>query len=219
MTGFDFDYDSTWISSPGYLTCKLPEIVRNELSETLDNLQSDKDSFCMSLAGHNEKECRLPITPNLKYLAESLSREYGKVFGINLFNVFDSGDQDYDFNLSRVWVNYSKKYDFNPIHNHTGVFSFVIWVKIPYDLDDELGVYFDRVNDSENSTSLFQFTTIEPFGILNNQKVLVDKSYEWTMMLFPSQMMHQVYPFYTSDEFRVSISGNVYYSMRDKDEM
>jgi len=219
MTGFDFDYDSTWISSPGYLTCKLPEIVRNELSETLDNLQSGKDSFCMSLAGHNEKECRLPITPHLKYLAESLSKEYGKVFGKNLFNVFDSGDQDYDFNLSRVWVNYSKKYDFNPIHNHTGVFSFVIWVKIPYDLDDELGVYFDRVNDSGNATSLFQFTTIEPFGSLNNEKVLVDKSYEWTMMLFPSAMMHQVYPFYTSDQFRVSVSGNIYYSMRDNNEM
>jgi hypothetical protein len=221
MTSFNFEYNSTWISSPGYLTCKVPEIVRQELSQTLDNLKSDKDPFCMFLVGHNEKEYKLPITPNLKYLTESLSKEYEKVFGINLFDVFDldNCDQDYDFNLSRVWVNYSKKYNFNPIHNHTGVFSFVIWVKIPYNLDDEFKVYSDSVNDNENATSLFEFTTIDAFGRMNNEKIKVDKSYEWNMMFFPSQMMHQVYPFYTSDEFRVSISGNVYFSVKGKDEV
>ena len=29
------------------------------------------------------------------------------------------------------------------------------------------------------------------------------------MILFPSKIYHQVYPFYTSDEYRISISGNV----------
>ena len=30
------------------------------------------------------------------------------------------------------------------------------------------------------------------------------------MVLFPSQLRHQVYPFYNCDEERVSISGNVF---------
>jgi len=29
------------------------------------------------------------------------------------------------------------------------------------------------------------------------------------MLLFPSQLLHQVYPFYDSSEERVSIAGNV----------
>ena len=35
--------------------------------------------------------------------------------------------------LNRWWVNYQKQNEFNPIHNHAGVYSFVIWMKIPYD--------------------------------------------------------------------------------------
>ncbi|BCU96073.1 MAG: hypothetical protein CM15mV11_1480 [Caudoviricetes sp.] len=38
----------------------------------------------------------------------------------------------------------------------------------------------------------------------------LDKNYEWKMVLFPSRMYHGVNPFYTSDEYRVSISGNLY---------
>ena len=26
----------------------------------------------------------------------------------------------------------------NPLHNHTGVYSFVIWMKIPFDYDDQV---------------------------------------------------------------------------------
>jgi hypothetical protein len=29
------------------------------------------------------------------------------------------------------------------------------------------------------------------------------------MILFPAKMMHTVYPFYSSDDFRISISGNL----------
>ena len=32
---------------------------------------------------------------------------------------------------------------------------------------------------------------------------------EGTMLFFPAQLQHGVYPFYESDEVRISISGNV----------
>jgi hypothetical protein len=40
--------------------------------------------------------------------------------------------------LKNCWVNFQKKYEFNPPHNHSGVISFVIWVKIPYNIQDEI---------------------------------------------------------------------------------
>ena len=33
--------------------------------------------------------------------------------------------------LQQIWVNYQKQGEFNPLHDHGGVYSFVIWMKIP----------------------------------------------------------------------------------------
>ena len=33
--------------------------------------------------------------------------------------------------MSRFWVNFQNKHEFNPIHNHSGLVSFVVWMKIP----------------------------------------------------------------------------------------
>lgn len=214
MTNFNFDFESCPITSPGYLSCKVPDKVKHELEKSMDTLGDERDPICMTLIGHNERECELPLTPNFKYFTESLAEEYGKVFGVNPFKVFINDDADHEFCLSEAWVNFSKKHDFNPIHKHAGVYSFVIWVKIPYDLDEEMKVYSGKVDGSVNS--LFEFTTIESFGSINNQTIPVDKSYEWEMIFFPAEMMHQVYPFYTSDEFRVSIAGNIAFSVKDK---
>ena len=36
-----------------------------------------------------------------------------------------------------MWVNFQRKYEFNPLHKHSGLLSFVIWMKIPYNFEDE----------------------------------------------------------------------------------
>ena len=33
--------------------------------------------------------------------------------------------------LIDFWVNYQKQTEFNPLHNHNGIYSFVVWMKIP----------------------------------------------------------------------------------------
>ena len=37
----------------------------------------------------------------------------------------------------------------------------------------------------------------------------IDKNFEGYMVVFPSLLGHSVNPFYSTDEFRISISGNV----------
>ena len=37
----------------------------------------------------------------------------------------------------------------------------------------------------------------------------MEKTLEGNMVMFPSRLHHQVYPFYESDKERVSISGNI----------
>ena len=40
-------------------------------------------------------------------------------------------NQYHPYYLSSMWVNYQKQTEFNPLHDHNGVYSFVIWMKIP----------------------------------------------------------------------------------------
>ena len=61
--------------------------------------------------------------------------KYMKCMG-NQQTSLDEG-MSYDLRLRQCWVNYMKKYEFNPLHNHSGLYSFVIFVKIPFDLNNE----------------------------------------------------------------------------------
>ena len=50
-------------------------------------------------------------------------------------------------------------------------------------------------------------------GNITSHAVPADNEWEGKMALFPAQLNHQVYPFYTSDEYEISISGNVGFSI------
>ena len=41
------------------------------------------------------------------------------------------------FCLHKWWVNYQRQGEYNPTHDHTGCFSFVIWMKIPYTNEEQ----------------------------------------------------------------------------------
>ena len=111
--------------------------------------------------------------------------------------------------IGDIWMNFQKKYEYNPIHNHTGKLSFVLWVQIPYDLEDELSLP-NCVNSNTPSNSLFQFTYTNLYGDVVSNQLNIDKSWEGSIIMFPSYLNHMVYPFYTSDEYRISMSGNIF---------
>ena len=117
--------------------------------------------------------------------------------------------------LNDLWVNKQKKHEFNPIHDHGGVFSFIIFLKIPYDLKDEANVF---PKNSKNSTSCSKlcFLVTDFIGEVQGIEVPVDKSFEGKMLMFPAKLKHQVYPFYTSDDYRITVSGNVTFWVEDK---
>jgi hypothetical protein len=209
---FSFNFKSFWFQLPGYLKLKLPETVVEEIRESIEKLEKkeiENIPYEQYLAGHLHSEFQLPITRKIKYLVESLSYEYDKIFGEDtLTRNFTREDVDNGvaYELKTLWINYAKKYDFNPIHNHSGLYSFVIWAKIPYNLEDEL----ERYKTKNNSTSLFSFNITDAVGNLRPEKLPIDKSWEWSMVFFPAGLPHSVNPFYTSDETRISISGNVF---------
>ena len=107
--------------------------------------------------------------------------------------------------MKQWWVNYQNENEFNPIHNHNGVYSFVIWMKIPTDWNLQRDYTF---NDSAVSNFEFSYTNI--LGEIESFTYRMSGQMEGTMVLFPSKLKHQVYPFYNCKEQRVSISGNIH---------
>ena len=113
--------------------------------------------------------------------------------------------------LKDFWVNYQKKHEFNPTHSHGGVYSFVVWMKIPTDWRDQYKLPFLKgIRFGEKKVSSFEFLIprLDFRGFLAPY-YLMSPELEGTMVFFPSSMFHQVYPFYDCEEDRISISGNI----------
>ena len=112
--------------------------------------------------------------------------------------------------LENIWVNFQKKGEFQPLHSHGGMFSFVIWMDIPYHPKDEAKLSFTRSNSSGSTCGNFSFVTSnETSRSVREYFIELSPEKNGYCCFFPSDLCHQVYPFYTSDKDRISISGNI----------
>ena len=192
----------TIFSNAGILSVdNIPSNVINYLNQNITDIK-----FNHTLAGHIEKEYSYSNWPDyidnfiLKHTNENILKEY--------YNKLKFVSMKKPLYLKSLWVNLQKKHEFNPIHDHIGVYSFIIFLKIPYDLENENKV-FPKNSDIEPSTSKLSFLLTDNLGDIVEIKISVDKSFENKMIMFPSKMKHLVYPFYTSDDLRMTVSGNV----------
>ncbi len=114
--------------------------------------------------------------------------------------------------LEEFWVNYQYQAEFNPYHSHGGVYSFVIWMRIPYSVKDQLELpQFYGTKRVNLKAGTFEFEYIDLLGNIRNIKYVLSPEYEGTMLFFPAALRHCVYPFYGTEEPRVSISGNLWF--------
>jgi hypothetical protein len=124
-------------------------------------------------------------------------------------NMYARTGKTFILGMMDAWVNFQEKYEFNPVHDHSGLYSFVIWLDVPYDMEDEDNSPLMINAEEHNKVS-------GKFGFLHNRNsrtythyLPVDKSWNNRMAFFPSRLQHLVYPFYTSDKYRISVSGNL----------
>ena len=114
--------------------------------------------------------------------------------------------------LDQLWVNYQYKTEFNPYHDHSGVYSFAIWMKIPYSWEDQKKLeLFGGLKEKNCKAGIFEFEYIDTLGGVKNYSFNLSPEYEGVMVFFPARLRHCVYPFYETDEPRISIAGNLSY--------
>ena len=183
-------------------------ILKSEITDIkLDFSKGDaRNNF---LSGNIEREFAMPVSVSNKIVSDYILKsmlEYD-----NRFNYLKSADPlvaNSPYAVNALWVNLQAKGEFNPNHNHSGIMSFVIWVDIPYNIEDEMNLANVK-SSSAPLASCFNFVYSNILGGASTHAIPVDKTYQGKMIMFPSKLMHCVYPFYTSDEYRISISGNI----------
>ena len=124
-------------------------------------------------------------------------------------NNFDVKEH-FDLNIDRIWLNSGSNTSYSPVHIHSGIFSFIVYVSIPYTFEEECKLN-KGIEDDKNLNGCTEF--IDNF-FYTNIKVAVDKSAEGSCFLFPAWVPHVVYPFKSKGR-RVTISGNLYLTTKD----
>ena len=198
-------------SNYGYLIDKVPQEIITELKKPIDELQNDFSlgkKYNYQLAGEIKHEYELDIPPQTKEYIKYLSQ----VFENESRYMECNFDVETSLEFSKLWVNFQKKHEYNPPHFHNGVYSFVIWYQIPYTFEEEKKYSFKHDLQGGSTNGIFQFLVPTPFNSRQNiavRNLYMDKSKEGYVAIFPSNLYHCVHPFYSSDEYRITIAGNI----------
>lgn len=182
--------------------------IRDEIAEIQENFENTYKANGF-LVGNIKKEFK--ISKSAEHISNLLPK-YVQEFEDqnNYFRHQDVLDQNCPMMLKNVWVNFQEKYEFNPVHDHNGLLSFVIWTKIPYKIEDEV----EQGPGKESRAPLagtFCFYFTDSLGNIRHYDIPADHTMENSLLLFPAKLNHSVHPFYSSNEYRISVSGNICY--------
>ena len=190
------------LAGSGYVIDHAPDALTDRLRSAI---LGDLTPHNPRLAGHLHSEHLIGYVPELDHYLRSLIHSFDQNCP-HYLRELDLLFGDLPINLGATWVNRQKATEFNPLHNHGGVFSFVLWLQVPYSRDHEQQLW-PEINSVVLNGAL-QFVYATGINRLHTHNILVDSSFEGQCCLFPSNLMHTVYPFYTSSQPRISISGN-----------
>jgi hypothetical protein len=153
----------------------------NNKKELISNLTKDNVAKHYYLKNINIEK--------LHHFINDMLIEYDKIYPNYLKN-FSIINTPLPLVHGKVWINYQKKGEYLPLHEHDGIFSYSLWMKLPVE-------------------SEFHFNYNSIIGRSLTHKFILNKEEEGSIILFPSLLRHVVYPFNNSDETRISISGNI----------
>lgn len=192
---FDFDYD---FRHKVFHTRAPFELVEG-LKEYFKSNRGTMQECQTELAGNIPNEYAI----DLEHLYEYDEELY------NLFTMFlgqatavcingEVGSLD----IRRAWYNEMESNDYNPLHKHFGMLSFVMYLDIPEEIRSECENEVGNVY----SQGLIEF--VSGFLGAEGMRKLTFNPRVGDMFMFNSQLHHCVYPF-KSDVKRLSLAGNI----------
>jgi len=189
------------------LKIEIPKNFIKELIKITDKILKDPDRIDHSnnLAGQimSGQQISLPLNYNKKIIefqnliqncCAKLIQETVKSDsnGIKLW-------YDFDMELHNMWIIEQREHDYNPIHNHGGTISGILYLKVPEQIN--------KKNEPHGWLSFGGPWQYRPENLSFKMNELILPK-EGNMYFFRSQLPHQVYAFRGEGERR-SISFNL----------
>ena len=168
------------------------------LNNHIDDILKDENKIEQLYHG---KELAGEIKYEIKLTKDFLNTHMYEILKGYVFNFIKSSlnKEIEKFDLKSSWAVCQFESDYNPIHWHDGHVSGVMYTKMPKDLGSSY--------KNENKNGRISF-------IHGSTQFLVSSVYDvkpevGDLFIFPSYMMHTVYPFF-SDQERRSVSFNAF---------
>ena len=162
----------------------------------MDKAKSEDLDYGNNLAGNVQQEFRLGLEFMKKnnwaeFLAKSCQKWLSEGHNISIKK----------FEIISSWIVRQFKNEYNPIHYHGGHISGVGYLKVPKDM----GATVQKEKKVKHNGKLVLIDGSKKF--LCNPTYIIDPKVG-EFYLFPSYMMHTVYPFSDTSEERRSVSFN-----------
>ena len=210
-------FEHSHLPNVGLTNGKIPPEIYQALNQEIVDIHTASETGSLekngivqmnqSLAGQITKEYQ--ITKSLPLLNPFLE-EMGRAYQKNWDYYPKENPNNNKLRVESVWVNMQKKLEVNPLHNHDGTLSFVAWLHVPFKLEDERNMPNCKNSRTVELSSTFQFVYTTALGNIANCPMFVESGWEAKIVMFPAKLLHMVYPFQTSDDYRISIAGNLY---------
>tara|TARA_B100002019_G_C21075439_1_gene501133 strand:+ start:77 stop:724 length:648 start_codon:yes stop_codon:yes gene_type:complete len=194
------------LPNPGVLQAELDKDQVDDLWKTIHKSSPDSASWdgntLLDIDTHSKQWSMSDDGTFQKNVLMPMVEEYFKQFDVP----FSHKTSNYHgLVLNRLWTRASTEGDYQSLHDHQGVFTFVVWMKVPFDGEDEHTVQ----GGFRPYASDFGLVYTNTCGSLSKQHWTLTPKMEGTILLFPSDINHIVYPHFTTKEYRISVAGDI----------
>jgi hypothetical protein len=191
--------------NPGVLESRLPT---NVYESVLKN--------CLSEKTREAKGNNFNIN-SIKEIGVYQTNPDERVFEDFMGYMFDQWVEEYEIQLPKVplmsgiigaWVNYQKKGEFSPTHIHPDAVHFIVVVKVPQGEEEtDPANYNKELPDFDMKNGSLEFIYNTTCDGVSNYTIPLTSDDEGKVFLFPGKMMHQIYPFTSTDGELITLCG------------
>ena len=208
---------------PLFASVQLADDVTNAMIKMTDKIIKDKksESHGQSLAGVIDKELRIYKSDmdefGVDQMLESCLRSY--ITHCAKVHLMFQETWTYASEVNSAWVVSQYENEYNPIHNHTGCdVSGVIYLKTP-DVKGRRNIESKKGRPDNDSDITFVHSAIgnRNFDVLE-KGIITMTPQPGQMVMFPSYLLHTVYPFIGKEERRCIAFNGTYRITNEKNE-
>ena len=164
---------------------KINDYVDNIL--LIDEDKRKKHDASTDLVGKVSEELYL----EKEFIAQNIEKKISKL--INSFLLTNNHTKQKSIEILKCWIVRQFESEYNPIHSHTGHVSGVLYLKVPQDRIAKKDGAISFINSTESFLNTGHMTVIPEVG---------------DIYLFPSYLLHTVYPIRKNNSERRSMSFN-----------